>query len=76
MAVASQLVQRRMYVHIIPNIGADRLVAAVSCVWTDLEREPVRLATTKILGICTRYFNPNDFKYSLAATSALAGFQS
>ena len=44
--------------------------------WTDLEREPVRLATTKTLGVCTRYFNPNYFKHSLAATSALAGFQS
>ena len=44
--------------------------------WTDSQMEPVRLATTKTLGVYTRYFSPNDFKHSLAAISALAGFQS
>ena len=42
----------------------------------DLEREPFRLPTTKTLRVSTRYFNPNDFKHSLTAASALAGFQS
>ena len=40
------------------------------------ERTRTRIATMKTLGVCTKYFNPNDFEHSLAATSDLASFQS
>ena len=68
MVVTSQLVQRRMCVHIIPNFGADRLVAS-------LGEGSRKTCNNENASFCTKYFNSNDFEYSLAAISTLAGFQ-
>ena len=40
------------------------------------ERTHTRIATMKTSGVSTKYFNPNDFEHTLAATSDLASFQS
>ena len=61
--------------HIIPNFGTDRRVAAVSCglAW---RQNTYKNCNNENIGVCTKYFNPNDFEHSLAATSDLASFQS
>ena len=58
--------------HIIPNSWHGQTCRS-SELWAYLEREPVRLATTKTIGFYRRDLNPNDFKHSLTAT--IAGFK-
>ena len=61
--------------HIIPNFGTDRIVAAVSCglAWRE---NAYKNCSNENIGVCTKYFDSNDFENSLAATIALARFQS